>query len=67
MQIIYPVSGGSIKLSRVFVGSRSVDEAVEDAVLEAAEKDRDLTVPGKSAIMSEQNVCPSASGKEGRT
>jgi hypothetical protein len=66
MQTVYPVDGGSVKVSRAFVCERSVDEAVEEIVYEAVEQGRDLTHQEQFDIMSVQNVCSPATGKENR-
>ena len=66
MQNIYQVPGGSIKVSRVFLGQCEMSEAFEDAVFGSMERGADLTASHASGIMSVQNVCSPAERKENR-
>ena len=66
MQNNYQVPGGSIKVSRVFLGQCEMSEAFEDAVFASMERGTNLTARHASGIMSVQNVCSPADMKESR-
>jgi len=66
LQVFYQIQGGNIKVSRVFIGECGCEDAMEDAVFQAADTGIDLTEHLLSAIIPVQNVCSPAERKESR-